>query len=151
MFDYEKTLTAQLITGLQRYPWRYRSGNFGGGRLGSACADSFVHARPASPDSIARALGEQNIFVWNGHNYGLEPAKALGLLEGGGVVRVGMVHYNTAERNRRNALGNRGRCRLIQVRKKEGRAVRTARPSVRLVSEKLSEDCGRMLQYPLKT
>ena len=29
-------------------------------------------------------------------NYGLEPAKALGLLQSGGVVRIGAVHYNTA-------------------------------------------------------
>jgi selenocysteine lyase/cysteine desulfurase len=56
---------------------------------------SFVHdGHP--PDSIARALGAQNIFVWSGHNYGYEPARALGLLDSGGVIRIGAVHYNTA-------------------------------------------------------
>ena len=56
---------------------------------------SFTHSEH-KPETIAEALGKRNIFVWNGHNYGLEPAKALGLLETGGVVRIGAVHYNTA-------------------------------------------------------
>jgi selenocysteine lyase/cysteine desulfurase len=47
------------------------------------------------PDGIARAMAEQNIFVWSGHNYAIEPAKALGLYDSGGVVRIGAVHYNT--------------------------------------------------------
>ena len=55
---------------------------------------SFTHA-DQGPDAIAEALGKRNIFVWSGHNYGLEPAKALGLLQSGGVVRIGAVHYNT--------------------------------------------------------
>ena len=57
---------------------------------------SFTHSRHR-PDAIAEALAERNIFVWSGHNYGVEPAKALGLLSSGGVVRIGAVHYNTAD------------------------------------------------------
>lgn len=96
MFDYEKTLTAQLINGLQSIPGVTIQGiSEAEGFDRRVPTVSFTHAQH-SPDSIARVLGEQNIFVWNGHNYGLEPAKALGLLESGGVVRVGMVHYNTA-------------------------------------------------------
>ncbi|MGI9199895.1 MAG: cysteine desulfurase-like protein [Woeseiaceae bacterium] len=97
MFDYEKTLTAQLINGLQSIPGVTIQGiSEAEGFDRRVPTVSFTHVQH-SPDSIARALGEQNIFVWNGHNYGLEPAKALGLLESGGVVRVGMVHYNTAD------------------------------------------------------
>ena len=55
---------------------------------------SFTHDKIA-PAVIAEALAQRNIFVWNGHNYGLEPAKALGLLKSGGVVRIGAVHYNS--------------------------------------------------------
>jgi len=96
MFSYEKELMRQLISGL---------GNISGVEIqGITDLDaldrrvptvSFVH-NEHSPDHIAKALSERNIFVWSGHNYGLEPAKALGLLEGGGVVRIGAVHYNTA-------------------------------------------------------
>ena len=56
-------------------------------------AFTHVSKRPAD---IAVALGERNIFVWSGHNYALEPARALGIEEHG-VVRVGPVHYNTLD------------------------------------------------------
>jgi len=46
---------------------------------------------------IARELGQRRIFVWNGHNYALEVVRALGLMEAGGVIRVGPVHYNGIE------------------------------------------------------
>jgi selenocysteine lyase/cysteine desulfurase len=39
----------------------------------------------------------KNIFVWSGHNYALEAVRVMGLLEKGGLVRVGPVHYNTEE------------------------------------------------------
>jgi cysteine desulfurase family protein (TIGR01976 family) len=97
MFEYEKSLTKQLIGGLQDI-----SGVTIQGISDPAAVDrrvptiSFTHDKH-SPDAIAQALGKRNIFVWSGHNYGLEPARELGLLEGGGVVRVGAVHYNTSE------------------------------------------------------
>ena len=55
---------------------------------------AFTHEQHA-PDDIARALAEKNIFAWSGHNYAVEVAKSLGILESGGAVRVGPVHYNT--------------------------------------------------------
>ena len=35
--------------------------------------------------------------MWDGHNYAIELVGALGLLDKGGVLRIGMAHYNTAE------------------------------------------------------
>ena len=35
------------------------------------------------------------MFVWHGHNYAYEPARALNLPIDEGVVRVGLAHYNT--------------------------------------------------------
>jgi selenocysteine lyase/cysteine desulfurase len=49
-----------------------------------------------SSTSLARALGEQGINVWSGHNYALEVVRHLGLDEGEGVLRIGLAHYNTA-------------------------------------------------------
>lgn len=49
------------------------------------------------PELIAKTLGEQNICVWNGHFYALGLIKQLDLLESGGVVRIGFMHYNTIE------------------------------------------------------
>jgi cysteine desulfurase family protein (TIGR01976 family) len=50
-----------------------------------------------SPDEAARALGERSLQVWAGHFYGLRPLEALGLMEKGGVIRAGIVMYNTRE------------------------------------------------------
>jgi selenocysteine lyase/cysteine desulfurase len=47
------------------------------------------------PEDLAKALAQDNIFVWSGHNYALEPVGRMGLMECGGVLRVGLCHYNT--------------------------------------------------------
>ena len=48
-----------------------------------------------SPRDVAVQLGERGIAVWQGNYYAVEVMKRLGLDEG--AVRVGIVHYNTAE------------------------------------------------------
>ena len=48
-----------------------------------------------SPTEVADHLGERGIFVWDGNYYALEVMKRLGLDDG--AVRVGIVHYNTAD------------------------------------------------------
>jgi len=49
------------------------------------------------PRDIAAALGEQDIFVWDGNYYALAVTERWGLEGEGGMVRIGSVHYNTAE------------------------------------------------------
>ena len=49
------------------------------------------------PIDAARALGERGVQVWDGHFYALRPIEALGLAERGGVLRAGIVMYNTRE------------------------------------------------------
>ena len=49
------------------------------------------------PREIAAALGEQDIFVWDGNYYALAVTERLGLEGKGGMVRIGAVHYNTVE------------------------------------------------------
>jgi cysteine desulfurase family protein (TIGR01976 family) len=48
-----------------------------------------------SPDELASALAEGHIAAWPGNYYALEVMERLGLDEG--CLRVGIVHYNTAE------------------------------------------------------
>jgi cysteine desulfurase family protein (TIGR01976 family) len=95
LFDYEKLLGGRLISGLQSIPGITVQGITDFDALDRRVPTvSFTHAT-MHPDAIARAMAEQNIFVWSGHNYAIEPAKALGLYDSGGVVRIGAVHYNT--------------------------------------------------------
>ena len=46
------------------------------------------------PREVAELLGEQDIYVWDGNYYALEPMRALGLGDGG-AVRAGFLHYTT--------------------------------------------------------
>jgi selenocysteine lyase/cysteine desulfurase len=48
-----------------------------------------------SPEEAATRLGEQGFAVWHGNYYAVEIMKRLGLDDG--AVRVGIVHYNTAD------------------------------------------------------
>jgi selenocysteine lyase/cysteine desulfurase len=49
-----------------------------------------------SSAEVASRLGERGFAVWHGNYYALEIMTRLGL-EDGGAVRVGLVHYNTAD------------------------------------------------------
>jgi selenocysteine lyase/cysteine desulfurase len=45
---------------------------------------------------VAERLGGEGIFVWHGNYYALAITERLGVVESGSMVRVGIVHYNTA-------------------------------------------------------
>ena len=50
-----------------------------------------------SPADIAKKLGDKGIFVWHGNYYALAVTEKLGVEDSGGMVRVGLAHYNTKE------------------------------------------------------
>ena len=58
-----------------------------------------------SPDAVALRLAERKLAVWAGDYYAVEVMERLGLPDG--AVRVGLVHYNTADEVERllGALG----------------------------------------------
>jgi len=47
-------------------------------------------------EQACRALGARGIFAWDGHFYAIRLVEALGLIERGGLIRVGLAPYNTA-------------------------------------------------------
>jgi cysteine desulfurase family protein (TIGR01976 family) len=59
------------------------------------------------PNDVAHRLGDDGIFVWSGDYYAVEVMARLGHADHG-LVRVGFVHYNTAEEVDRvvDALGD---------------------------------------------
>jgi len=97
LFAYEKSLAAQLIEGLLDID--------GVTVQGITSPDAFDRRVPTvaithdrtEPAHIAESLARENIFVWKGHNYAIEAAKALNIYETGGAVRIGPVHYNSAQ------------------------------------------------------
>jgi selenocysteine lyase/cysteine desulfurase len=56
---------------------------------------SITH-RKFSPRQMAERLGAQGFFVWHGNFYALPLTEALGL-ELDGLLRIGLLHYNTRE------------------------------------------------------
>ena len=46
---------------------------------------------------MAELLGEQDLYVWDGNYYALEPMRALGIEDSGGAVRAGFLHYTTED------------------------------------------------------
>src|SRR5439155_9112597 len=46
---------------------------------------------------VAAHLAEAGVYVWNGNMYALNLSELLGLEERGGFLRLGLVHYNTAD------------------------------------------------------
>ncbi len=49
-----------------------------------------------TPSEVAARLGRQEICVWAGHYYAVEPMRRLGLLDSGGLTRIGFVNTTTA-------------------------------------------------------
>ncbi len=49
-----------------------------------------------APCALVERLARHGIFAWSGHFYAVETIAALGLDGAGGLVRVGLCHYNTA-------------------------------------------------------
>lgn len=49
------------------------------------------------PEEIASTLGAEGIQVWDGDFYAIRAIESLGLAEAGGVLRTGVLMYNTIE------------------------------------------------------
>ncbi len=50
-----------------------------------------------TPEQLATRLAEHNIFAWNGNFYALSISERLGVEPSGGLVRIGLAHYNTLD------------------------------------------------------
>ena len=56
-----------------------------------------IRKEGTTPEQLAKALAAENIFAWSGNSYALGLSEALGVEESGGLLRVGLVHYNTLD------------------------------------------------------
>jgi cysteine desulfurase family protein (TIGR01976 family) len=92
---HERALVARLLEGLARLPAYRVWGITDPARLDErAPTVSITHAR-ARPAELAAALAARGVFAWHGNYYALELSRALGR-EPDGMVRLGLLHYNTA-------------------------------------------------------
>ena len=92
--EYERDLASQLLEGLQRLSDVRIWGITDPARLHDRFPTvSITHARH-TPTQLAKWLGERGVFVWQGNYYALPLTETLGL-EPEGMVRIGLLHYNT--------------------------------------------------------
>jgi len=94
---YEAELSKALINVVESVPGTQIYGVTDGNRLDERVPTVSFTLAGKDPAKIAGAIGRQGIYVWNGHNYALAIVERLGLLEAGGMIRVGPVHYNTLD------------------------------------------------------
>jgi cysteine desulfurase family protein (TIGR01976 family) len=95
--SYETGLLTRLIAGLQAIPGIRIFGITDEKRFDERCATLSFRLGEHHPTKIATFLGERGIFTWDGNFYALNLSERLGVEQHGGVLRVGLVHYNTVE------------------------------------------------------
>ncbi|NMG20561.1 cysteine desulfurase-like protein [Brasilonema bromeliae] len=95
--QYERDLCQKLVTGLQQIPDITLYGITDTTRFDWRTPTVGIRLAGRTPHAVAKALGEQGIFTWNGNFYALGLTKELGVESSGGLLRIGLVHYNSVE------------------------------------------------------
>jgi len=95
--QHEMALLSRLIPGLLAIPGLRFFGITDSKRFGDRCSTVSVQLANHIPTEVATFLGDRGIFTWDGNYYALNLAERLGVQETGGFLRIGLVHYNTAE------------------------------------------------------
>jgi cysteine desulfurase family protein (TIGR01976 family) len=95
--QHESSLCRQLIAGLLNIPGLTLYGIADESRFDQRTATVGIRIHGLSPGTLAQALGEKGIFAWAGNFYALNLTETLNLEDTGGVLRIGLVHYNTRE------------------------------------------------------
>jgi cysteine desulfurase family protein (TIGR01976 family) len=95
--DYERALVTTLIDGLEAIPGLTIHGITDRARFAERVPTVSVSIDGVHPRAAAEELGRRGIFVWDGDFYATGLIERLGKADGGGVLRLGLVHYNTAD------------------------------------------------------
>jgi cysteine desulfurase family protein (TIGR01976 family) len=95
--QHERALTERAIAGLEKIPGLKIYGITDRARFDERCGTLAVRIENHTPLELATKLGERGIFTWDGNYYALNLTEHLDVEKSGGFLRIGLVHYNTAE------------------------------------------------------
>jgi cysteine desulfurase family protein (TIGR01976 family) len=95
--EHEMGLLAKLLDGLQSIRGVRIFGITDPKRFDERCSTVSMRLEGHTPTELATFLGERGIFTWDGNFYALNLTERLGVQNSGGLLRIGLVHYNTAE------------------------------------------------------
>ena len=94
---YERVLLDRLLDGLLSIPGVRIYGLTEPGHRDERVITVALRKAGTTPEALARELGEQNIFTWDGNFYAVSVTERLGVEDDGGLLRIGLAHYNTVE------------------------------------------------------
>jgi cysteine desulfurase family protein (TIGR01976 family) len=97
LHEYEKGLCRRLLDGLQQVRGLRVWGIADPSRLDERVPTVSFTMEGRTPRSIAERLARAGIFAGSGHFYAVSLTDRLGLDPSGGLLRVGLAHYNTAD------------------------------------------------------
>ena len=97
MRRHEMTLATRLIRGLLEIPGLHFYGISDPTRFAERVGTVGVRLGNLTPLECAKFLGDRGIFTWDGNYYALNLTERLGVEKTGGLLRIGVVHYNTAD------------------------------------------------------
>lgn len=97
MREYEMNLAARMIRGLTEIPGLRFYGISDPARFSERVPTVGVRLANDKPLDAAKFLGDRGIFTWDGNYYALNLTERLAVERDGGLLRIGLVHYNTAE------------------------------------------------------
>jgi cysteine desulfurase family protein (TIGR01976 family) len=95
--QHEMALATRMIAGLLEIPGVRFYGISDPLRFNERCSTVAVRVKDLTPLACAKFLGDRGIFTWDGNYYALNLTERLGVEQTGGLLRIGLVHYNTAE------------------------------------------------------
>jgi len=95
--EHERALTERMMAGLSKIPRLKIYGITDPARFNDRCATFAVRIDGHTPLEIATKLGDHGFFTWDGNYYALNLTEHLDVEKSGGFLRIGLVHYNTAE------------------------------------------------------
>src|ERR1700687_396522 len=95
--QHETALLARLLDGLLAIPKLRFFGISDPKRFHERCSTISIRIGDHHPTEIAKFLGDRGIFTWDGNYYALNLTERLGVEKTGGLLRIGIVHYNTTE------------------------------------------------------
>jgi len=92
---YEFELSRALLSALEGIPGLRLYGIAEARRVDQRVPTISFTLEGKHPRKVAELLDQEGIYVWDGNYYALAVTERLGVEAGGGMVRVGAVHYNT--------------------------------------------------------
>jgi selenocysteine lyase/cysteine desulfurase len=93
---YERSLCRRLLEGLQSLDSIRVWGITNPERLDERLPTVSITHEHLKPQAVAETLAERGLFAWHGNYYALQLSETL-KREPEGMVRLGLVHYNTVE------------------------------------------------------